>query len=41
MVGTDQERSFRFEGDKLILNAEVGADRMEIVWQKRDATKGT
>jgi hypothetical protein len=39
MVGTDQERHFRFDGDKLILGAEVGADRMEIVWQKRDATK--
>jgi hypothetical protein len=40
MVGTDQERHFRFEGDKLLLSAEAGADRFEIVWQKRDATKG-
>jgi hypothetical protein len=40
MIGTDQERNFRFEGDRLILGAEVGTDRMEIVWQKRHATKG-
>jgi catechol 1,2-dioxygenase len=40
MVGTDQERHFRFEGDKLLLRAEAGADRFEIVWQKRDATTG-
>lgn len=39
MIGTDQERHYRFEGDKLILSAEVGADRMEIIWQKRDATR--
>jgi hypothetical protein len=39
MVGTDQERRFKFDGDKLILGADAGADRMEIVWQKRDATK--
>ena len=39
MIGTDQERRFRFDGDKLILGADAGADRMEIVWQKRDATK--
>ena len=39
MVGTDQERRFKFDGDRLILGADAGADRMEIVWQKRDATK--
>ena len=39
MVGTDQERRFKFDGDKLILGADAGADRMEIIWQKRDATK--
>jgi hypothetical protein len=40
IVGTDQLRSFRFEGDRLILGAEAGADRMEIVWEKRYATTG-
>jgi hypothetical protein len=39
MVGTDQERRFKFDGDKLILGADAGADKMEIIWQKRDATK--
>ena len=39
MIGIDQPRHFRFDGNRLVLSAEIGEDRIEIVWEKRDATK--
>lgn len=33
-IGTNQERSFRFREDKLILEADYSAGHAKLVWQK-------
>lgn len=34
MVGTEQVRYFRFEGDRLILNADTAWGKVQVVWEK-------
>jgi len=34
LVGTDQRRSYRFEGDRLALDADTAWGRVRIVWEK-------
>lgn len=35
-IGTTQPRRFRFDGDRLFLEAEVGTDLVQIEWQRMD-----
>lgn len=35
-VGTEQVRSFKLEGDKLLLTAETTGGSITVVWQKVD-----
>lgn len=34
MVGTEQVRYFRFEGERLVLNAETPWGKVQVVWEK-------
>jgi hypothetical protein len=36
MIGTEQPRQYRFEADRLILQADRDEGRARIVWEKRD-----
>jgi hypothetical protein len=37
LIGTDQIRHFRFDGDQLILDAVTAWGNVHIVWRKVDA----
>jgi hypothetical protein len=34
LVDTDQARSFRFEGDRLVLDADTAWGKVRIVWER-------
>jgi hypothetical protein len=34
LVGTDQRRHYRFDGDQLVLDADTAWDKVRIVWER-------
>lgn len=39
LVGADQKRYYRFEGDQLLLDADTAWGRVQIAWEKiKDAS---
>jgi hypothetical protein len=37
LIGTDQVRYFRFEGDQIVLDADTEWGQVRIVWEKKRA----